>query len=47
MRDRRDAWRSQVEAITPAQLTAPHHPYSKWLDALELDLELVKTYSHN
>lgn len=46
----------KVEEITPAALKAPHHPYSKllfssvpkldpgWLDALELDPELVRTY---
>ncbi len=48
----------KVEEITPAQLKAPQHPYSKllfssvpkldpaWLDALELDPELVRTYGH-
>jgi peptide/nickel transport system ATP-binding protein len=46
----------KVEEITPAALKAPQHPYSKllfssvpkldpgWLDALELDPELVRTY---
>lgn len=46
----------KVEEITPAALKAPQHPYSKllfssvprldpaWLDGLELDAELVKTY---
>lgn len=49
----------KVEEITPARLTAPQHPYSKllfssvpkldpaWLDKLELDPELVRTYGHN
>lgn len=48
----------KVEEITPAQLKAPQHPYSKllfssvpkldpaWLDALELDPEQVRTYGH-
>ncbi|RCS22569.1 ABC transporter ATP-binding protein [Phyllobacterium salinisoli] len=47
----------KVEEITPAHLQAPQHPYSKllfssvpkldpgWLDALELDPELVRSYS--
>jgi peptide/nickel transport system ATP-binding protein len=46
----------KVEEITPARLKAPQHPYSKllfssvpkldpgWLDALELDPELMKAY---
>ena len=49
----------KVEGITPAQLKAPQHPYSKllfssvpkldpgWLDALELDPDLVKTYGQH
>ena len=47
----------KVEQITPAELQAPAHPYSKllfssvpkldptWLDGLEQDPELLKTYS--
>ena len=46
----------KVEEITPAHLRTPQHPYSKllfssvpkldpgWLDALELDPELVRSY---
>ncbi|EHS48883.1 ABC transporter related protein [Rhizobium sp. PDO1-076] len=49
----------KVEEITPAQLKAPQHPYAKllfssvpkldpgWLDSLELDPELVRTYGHS
>lgn len=49
----------KVEEITPAQLKGPQHPYAKllfssvpkldpgWLDALELDPELVRTYGHS
>jgi len=49
----------KVEDITPADLKAPQHPYSKllfssvpkldpgWLDALELDPELMKTYGQS
>ena len=48
----------KVEEITPSGLKAPQHPYSQllfssvpkldpgWLDALELDPELVKAYGH-
>nr|WP_299498426.1 ABC transporter ATP-binding protein [uncultured Rhizobium sp.] len=49
----------KVEEITPAHLKAPQHPYAKllfssvpkldagWLDSLELDPELVRTYGHS
>lgn len=49
----------KVEDITPAELKAPQHPYSKllfssvpkldpgWLDALELDPDLMKTYGQS
>ena len=49
----------KVEGIMPAQLKTPQHPYSKllfssvpkldpgWLDALELDPDLVKTYGQH
>ncbi|PRD43156.1 ABC transporter [Phyllobacterium phragmitis] len=49
----------KVEQITPAQMKIPQHPYAKllfssvpkldpgWLDALELDPELVRTYGQN
>ncbi|MCF3643326.1 ABC transporter ATP-binding protein [Rhizobium sp. TRM95111] len=48
----------KVEEITPSGLKAPQHPYSQllfssvpkldpgWLDALELDPDLVKAYGH-
>ncbi|KQZ62143.1 ABC transporter [Rhizobium sp. Root149] len=48
----------KVEEITPADLKAPQHPYSKllfssvpkldpqWLDSLKLDPELIRTYGH-
>ena len=48
----------KVEEITPSGLKAPQHPYSQllfssvpkldpgWLDALELDPQLVKAYGH-
>lgn len=49
----------KVEEITPAHLKVPQHPYAKllfssvpkldpgWLDSLELDPELVRTYGHS